>query len=127
MDTVDCTSDDLFGHLLDYQKTDDFAHEQAVQSALEHAQKRPAQRRASHKYRTEHPEHIKSRAKVAVHKSTLFEQQQGLCAYCGLTLGGDYEIDHIKPLIKGGTDDIENLCVCCLTCSRKKGSKLLKK
>lgn len=30
-------------------------------------------------------------------------------------------IDHIKPLIKGGGNEISNLRVCCLECNMKKG------
>jgi hypothetical protein len=47
------------------------------------------------------------------------------CAYClsaqkylMLTL----EIDHIKPIAKGGTDDEANLCSCCRSCNMYKST-----
>lgn len=33
----------------------------------------------------------------------------GLCAYTGKPLGEDWQIDHIFPKRRGGTDDIDNL------------------
>ncbi len=34
-----------------------------------------------------------------------------------------FEIDHIQPLSKGGSDEIENLQVICRTCNRSKNNK----
>jgi hypothetical protein len=33
-----------------------------------------------------------------------------------------FEIDHIQPVSKGGADDLENLCLCCITCNRHKNA-----
>lgn len=33
----------------------------------------------------------------------------GLCAYTGKPLGEDWQIDHIKPKVRGGTNEIDNL------------------
>jgi len=43
------------------------------------------------------------------------------CINCGST--ERLEIDHIKPVIKGGTNDLKNLQVLCKTCNLKKGKK----
>jgi 5-methylcytosine-specific restriction endonuclease McrA len=60
-------------------------------------------------------------------KLELYEEQEHRCAYCGITLymsiKGDVNTDHIKPLIKGGTNDKDNLVVCCKTCNSSKGTK----
>jgi hypothetical protein len=43
------------------------------------------------------------------------------CAYCGSTQ--QIEVDHIKPLSKGGTNDLDNLQFLCKKCNTKKGAK----
>lgn len=45
------------------------------------------------------------------------------CAYCGISetdVGGLLEVEHFRPLAKGGTDDIENLLYACTICNRFK-------
>lgn len=41
------------------------------------------------------------------------------CATCGAQK--DITIDHVIPLSRGGTDDLENLVLLCRTCNSKKG------
>lgn len=52
------------------------------------------------------------------------ERDQYLCAYCG-TGEGPFDIDHIHPVSKGGTDDLDNLCLACRSCNLAKSNKLL--
>jgi 5-methylcytosine-specific restriction endonuclease McrA len=40
-----------------------------------------------------------------------------LCTYCGDPANS---IDHIVPIIKGGTSERENLTPACMDCNRKK-------
>lgn len=58
----------------------------------------------------------------------LLESQYGLCAYfehCGSFLTEtDVHIDHIIPLIRGGTNEDDNLQALCPTCNLRKGGKL---
>lgn len=35
-----------------------------------------------------------------------------------------YTIDHKTPRSKGGTNDINNLAICCYECNQKKGNKI---
>lgn len=43
------------------------------------------------------------------------------CAYCGLKLEyKQLQVDHVKPKIFGGTDDIENLNPSCRDCNNYK-------
>ena len=35
-----------------------------------------------------------------------------------------FTVDHIIPLSQGGTDDIDNLCLACFHCNRRKSSHI---
>jgi hypothetical protein len=47
------------------------------------------------------------------------------CQSCGATAkdGAKLQIDHIKPVSKGGSNDLENLQVLCRDCNLGKGNK----
>lgn len=47
-----------------------------------------------------------------------------VCTYCA-DRSGPFEIDHIVPLIKDGSNDLDNLTVACRPCNRSKGGRLL--
>lgn len=53
----------------------------------------------------------------------LYASQKGLCVYCRSRLGGKYEIDHIEPLARGGSNDRRNIQLLCVSCNRRKGAK----
>jgi hypothetical protein len=47
------------------------------------------------------------------------------CGYCGVSeidIGGALQIDHYRPIARGGGDDLENLVYACSHCNRFKGS-----
>ena len=44
---------------------------------------------------------------------------EGACAYCGRK-EGPFEIDHIMPWSRGGSDSRENLTLACRPCNRSK-------
>lgn len=44
----------------------------------------------------------------------------GKCAYCGIVLVKGWHVDHIKPKVFGGGDDIENLHPACKDCNNYK-------
>lgn len=63
-------------------------------------------------------------------RNTAFEKSKNAdgkfqCAHCGVT--GDnrlgFEVDHIKPMNKGGKSIPENLQILCRSCNRKKSDK----
>lgn len=54
----------------------------------------------------------------------VFERDDFTCVYCHEDQG-PLECDHIIPLSKGGTNDIENLATACFRCNRSKAGKLL--
>ena len=54
------------------------------------------------------------------------DEYKNCCAYCGKLLGSDMTIDHVIPIVKGGTNDIENLVPCCARCNTRKRAKSAK-
>ena len=42
------------------------------------------------------------------------------CVYCG---DPAVEIDHVVPVVKGGTHELSNLVPACRPCNRSKGAK----
>ncbi len=60
----------------------------------------------------------------AATRALVFERDGLVCRYCE-DEGGPFEIDHVVPVVAGGTDDPANLCVACETCNRSKGAKSL--
>lgn len=53
----------------------------------------------------------------------LYEEQEGRCFYCGITLHKCYEIEHMQPLSRGGSNWPHNLCLSCPQCNYSKGKK----
>ena len=57
------------------------------------------------------------------HKHELFGKQEGHCAGCRMMFPfRNFEIDHVIPRTKGGSDHIENLQLVCGACNRAKGT-----
>ncbi len=59
-------------------------------------------------------------------KIAVFERANLLCEYCLSPMDfthQSFEIDHIQPLSKMGTDDIENLACACSGCNAFKHKK----
>lgn len=56
----------------------------------------------------------------------IFKSQRGKCAYCKTKLGkatNMRHVDHIIPLINGGTNDRRNLQILCQPCNLEKGRR----
>lgn len=54
-----------------------------------------------------------------------YKSQRGLCWHCGKALNGEYHIDHLHPVSKGGTSNPSNIVISCAWCNHSKGSKLV--
>lgn len=63
---------------------------------------------------------------TAAERAEIFRRDSGQCAYCDGPLrfeGDSWHIDHIKPLCKGGTNELDNLTLSCARCNLKKSGK----
>lgn len=52
----------------------------------------------------------------------LLEKDQRRCVYCGAT-DCPFEIDHVLPRSRGGSDRVSNLVLSCHDCNQRKGSQ----
>ena len=55
------------------------------------------------------------------------KRDQGLCTYCRSAeqlMGITFEVDHIIPEAAGGATTLENLCLTCPTCNRRKADRM---
>lgn len=60
-------------------------------------------------------------------KETILQKTNGRCAYCGKKLSlGKMTKDHIKPLSRGGKNDLNNIVAACRSCNEKKGDCRMK-
>lgn len=77
------------------------------------------------------PDYLKARQQA-------IERTEGRCTDCGKvcawwdggewrTAGMDGEVDHIKALSEGGTNDVANLALRCKSCHGKRDAKRRKK
>lgn len=53
----------------------------------------------------------------------MYDDQEGLCAYCETPLFGTYHVDHMVPISRGGSSYWTNLAIACPTCNIRKHSK----
>lgn len=54
---------------------------------------------------------------------SIYDGQGGDCVYCGADLSEGYHVDHIMPLVLGGSNWPNNLQCLCPTCNLRKGGK----
>lgn len=52
----------------------------------------------------------------------LLKNQKSMCAHCHCKVK-DFHVDHVMPIMLGGSSDIGNLQILCASCNMKKGSK----
>ena len=53
----------------------------------------------------------------------LYTSQLGECVYCSTDLSDTFEIDHVVPLSRGGSNEPENIQLLCQRCNRMKHAK----
>ena len=60
-------------------------------------------------------------------RETIRRRADSVCEYCRLPAYASvlpHQIDHIIGRQHHGTDDIDNLCLCCIRCNLKKGPNI---
>jgi 5-methylcytosine-specific restriction endonuclease McrA len=126
-------------------------HDKILQGQREwHKQNGNSNKEACKRYRNRHPEKYKASKKKylknnpeirrvwehrkrvikanqlgdwkAEYEKVLFEVQKGLCFYCD-TLLGEYHIEHMVPLSRGGMHDRKNIVLSCPDCNLRKGTR----
>jgi hypothetical protein len=55
-------------------------------------------------------------------RKNIFKRDNYKCTYCGV-YAEKLECDHIIPVSKGGSNDMDNLTTACRTCNRQKKDK----
>jgi len=50
-----------------------------------------------------------------------YARQNGRCYWCKAKVGDTYHVDHVMPVILGGSNGPENLVIACPTCNLSKG------
>jgi 5-methylcytosine-specific restriction endonuclease McrA len=53
----------------------------------------------------------------------LFKSQSGACAGCACCLAAGWHVDHVMPLVLGGSNWPSNLQLLCPACNLRKGAK----
>jgi 5-methylcytosine-specific restriction endonuclease McrA len=64
---------------------------------------------------------------TAADRKRIFAEHGGLCFWCqqlGLPPAGATELDHVIPLVRGGSNGPENLVPACKSCNSSKQAKL---
>lgn len=58
-------------------------------------------------------------------RAAVWEKTRGICNYCGKQTNPfrNFEIDHVTPVVAGGSDDLDNLTCSCDACNRKKSAR----
>lgn len=54
----------------------------------------------------------------------IYDAQKGYCYYCGVEVGDLYHVDHVIPLVRGGSNAPDNLVIACPVCNLSKHNKL---
>jgi 5-methylcytosine-specific restriction endonuclease McrA len=71
--------------------------------------------------------HARKKAAEGRHTSEdiqrIYDIQKGRCACCGVKVGQTYDVDHVQPLSKGGSNWPSNLQILCPSCNRRKHNK----
>ena len=55
-------------------------------------------------------------------KKLVYERDKHECRYCGSE--NHLQIDHIHPMARGGTNDLDNLQILCRKCNLRKSDKV---
>jgi hypothetical protein len=66
-----------------------------------------------------------TRSQRRAQRERIRQADGGACAYCGVgenSVGAALTLDHFQPQARGGSDEDDNLLLCCHACNEFKGS-----
>jgi hypothetical protein len=63
-------------------------------------------------------------AMAPVLRMAILRRDNFTCGYCGST-AGPFDVDHVVPVSRGGSNDEGNLLTACAQCNRSKGAKTI--
>lgn len=112
----------------------------AIKNAKRYIVKRDVLLEQNRQHRLLHPEQIRAKSQkrrsliknaqgshTADDIKRLYEEQNGLCFYCGQniywSIPYDVHVEHVQPLSKNGSNGLENLALTCAECNLEKGNK----
>ncbi len=94
-------------------------------------------RKGQAKYRKAHPEKVRARSMryrvrdidgsgqiTAEDIRKQYKSQKGLCWWCSISVEGNYHVDHVIPLKRGGRNTPGNTVISCPPCNTRKRDKL---
>lgn len=93
----------------------------AAASAVWSVKHSEARRAIGHRYRARVRASGESFTKKDIY--AMMKQQNGKCVVCRVDISKKYHIDHIMPLILGGSNGKENIQLLCPHCNLTKGAK----
>jgi hypothetical protein len=96
--------------------------EKAKASAAAYAKKNPEAKKIHHQNRRARKKQSNGRLSKGLAEK-LFQLQKGRCVCCGKPLGDDYHMDHITPLLLGGTNTDDNIQLLRAICNMQKHAK----
>jgi 5-methylcytosine-specific restriction endonuclease McrA len=96
--------------------------ERAAESRRLWREANPEKRAASHRNRRAR-KLAAGGAHTAADVAAQYERQHGRCYYCRVQVGMAYHVDHVIPLILGGSNGPENLVVACPACNLAKHAR----
>jgi hypothetical protein len=58
-------------------------------------------------------------------RADVWDKSHGFCWYCGIQMHPfrNFHVDHVNPVVNGGTNEIQNLVPSCQSCNSKKRAR----
>ena len=71
-------------------------------------------------------ERAKRRTYSAAKRAQIAAKNGGRCIYCASILTDDWQVEHVRPIARGGTDAPANVWPSCAACNQRKSDRSFK-